>query len=92
MGCMSELSEFATHGANSTGPCRTVGLSEEMVIQLVAGEGEVQQEKVTSTAAPNVTSEQAELLFLRAVTAASVQRRKDLTHQQNTPDPGKIGQ
>ena len=89
MGCLSELREFATHGANSTGPCRTVGLSKDVVIQLVAGESEVKQEKSPGTAAPKVTSEQAELLFLRAVTAASVHRRKALTLQQNTPDPGQ---
>ena len=86
---MSELREFATHGANSTGPCRTVGLSQEVVVQLVAGESEVKQEKATGMAAPNVTSEQADLLFLRAVTAASVHRRNALTLQQNTPDPGQ---
>ena len=32
---------------------------------------------------------QAELLFLRAVTAASAHRRKALTQQQNTPGPGQ---
>ena len=36
-----------------------------------------------------MTPEQAELLFLRAVSAVSIHRRRALTQLQNSPDPGE---
>ena len=36
-----------------------------------------------------ITPEQSELLFLRAVSAVSIHRRKALTQLQNSPDPGE---
>ena len=89
MGCLSELREFAAQGANGVVPGVTVVQNKGAVIQLVVGAGELKQETASGKTAPTVSPEQAELLFLRAVTATSVHRRTALTQQQNTPDPGQ---
>ena len=82
MGCLSELREFAAQGANGVKSAVTV-------VQGAVGAGELRQASASATAAPAVSPEQAELLFLRAATAASVHRRAALTQQQNTPGPGQ---
>ena len=55
MGCLSELRNFATQGANGVMPCGTVGHHKEAVIQLVVEEGELKQEKSSGKAASKVT-------------------------------------
>ena len=90
MGCLSELREFAVQGANGVMSGVTVMQDKgaETAVQGEAGAGELNKETASDTTVPVVTPEQAELLFLTAVTAASVHIRTALTQQQNTRDPG----
>ena len=57
-----------------------------------AVQGEIKtgaRKEVGGCESSQVSAAQAELLFLRAVSAVSIHRKSALTMQQNTPDPGQ---
>ena len=95
---VSNLISAATEAAVGAGMERE---EEEMVellgclseLRMFAAEGCRTQNEVRSVGGEVksriMTPEQSELLFLRAVSAVSIHRRKALTQLQNSPDPGE---
>ena len=75
MGCLSDLRMFAKKGES---------LCDDNFISSRAERGAALESPVTKPSVPssNLTSNQAELLFLRAVSAVSVHRKRALTQQQ----------